>query len=260
MTIDEAAPVTTTSRPTYREVIDRLSSSAQKGAKGAPAYSRFVNRRLGRYLAGGAYLLNMTPNQVTAVSASFSALAIVLLATVSPSLVLGVVVAVALLLGYALDSADGQVARLRGMSSKAGEWLDHMIDCAKISSLHLAVLIGLYRFGHLSSKSYLLIPLAFCVVNAVLFFGMTLNDQLRRGHALATGTPLATAAKPSTLRSLAVIPTDYGLLCASFVLLGWQSGFRVVYGLLFLGHAGFLALASVKWFRDMKSLDQPAAQ
>jgi phosphatidylglycerophosphate synthase len=258
MTIDEASPVTLTSRPTYREVIRRLSS-AQKGAKGAPAYSRFVNRRLGRYLAAGAYLLGMSPNQVTAVSALFSALALVLLATLSPSALLGVLVALGLLLGYALDSADGQLARLRGMSSRAGEWLDHMIDCTKISSMHLVVLISLYRFGHLGSAGYLLIPLGFCVVNAVLFFGMTLNDQLRRGHAAATGIPLRAAPAPSTLRSLAVIPTDYGLVCAVFLLLGWQTGFRVGYALLFLGHAGFLVLASVKWFRDMKALDAVAA-
>jgi hypothetical protein len=51
-----------------------------------------------------------------------------------------------------------------------------------------------------------------------------------------------------------VIPTDYGLLCLVFVLLGAPLVFFWVYALLFLANAGFMALASVKWFRDMQAL------
>ncbi len=64
---------------TYSETSARTFSGAlaktsgvQKTSKGAPAYSRFINRRLGRYLAAGAFALRMTPNQVTFVSAMFS--------------------------------------------------------------------------------------------------------------------------------------------------------------------------------------------
>ena len=51
-----------------------------------------------------------------------------------------------LVVGYAFDAADGQLARLRGGGIIAGEWLDHMVDAIKVASLHLAVLVGLYRF------------------------------------------------------------------------------------------------------------------
>jgi phosphatidylglycerophosphate synthase len=238
-------------RPAYADVRQRLAA-AQKTSKGAPAYSRFVNRPLGRSIAAAAFLLGRTPNQVTAVSAAFSALAIVLLAAVRPSWPLGIAVALALVLGYAFDAADGQLARLRGGGSPAGEWLDHMVDAAKISSLHLAVLVSAYRFMDLGA-GWLLVPIGFCIVNAVAFFGMILNDLLRQRHAAATGVPVQ-RGETSALRSLLVIPTDYGFLCVSFALLGASRVFFGVYTLFFAGYAGFLALAVVKWFRDMDGL------
>jgi phosphatidylglycerophosphate synthase len=238
----------------YSDVVRRLAS-AQKTARGAPAYSRYVNRRVGRYLAAAAYLLGLSPNQVTMLSGLCSAGGIAVLATVQPGPLIGVLVTGLLLLGYALDSADGQVARLRKESSLSGEWLDHMVDSAKISSMHLAVLIGLYRFGDLHGAGYLLVPLGFCVVNAVLFFGMTLNDQLRRSSAATTGVPARVPPDPTLVRSMLLVATDYGLVCLVFVLWGWRDGFLVAYAVIFAAHAAFLALAAVKWFREMRTLD-----
>ena len=60
--------------------------------------------------------------------------------------------------GYALDSADGQVARLTGGGSLLGEWLDHMIDSTKIAALHLAVLLHACRHTDLPA-GWLLVPL-----------------------------------------------------------------------------------------------------
>ncbi|MGS0685680.1 CDP-alcohol phosphatidyltransferase family protein [Nakamurella sp. GG22] len=236
----------------YREALERLRS-AQKNTKGAPAYSRFVNRRAGRYLAAGAHLLGMTPNAVTAISAAFSFAAIAVLAVFGPSLLVGMAVTLGLVIGYALDSADGQLARLRGGGSTSGEWLDHMVDATKISSLHLAVLISTYRFFDLPSDAWLLVPVGFTVVGAVSFFGMTLNDQLRRNKSSEKVITRADTSSP--LRALLVLPTDYGLLCFVFLLLGWPSVFFVVYGTLFFCCALFLVLAAVKWYRDMRAID-----
>jgi phosphatidylglycerophosphate synthase len=243
----------------YRESLHSLKSR-QKSGKGAPAYSRFVNRRLGRYLAAAAYEVGLTPNAVTALSALCSFAAIALLAVLPPSIPLAIAVTVGLVLGYALDSADGQLARLRGGGSRSGEWLDHMVDAAKISSLHLAVLIFLYRSNELPNDAWLLVPIGFTVVAAVSFFGMILNDQLRRVSGLASGQD-ATAdpgRAASTIRSLLVIPTDYGVLCLIFLLLGWPIAFLAAYTVMFAGSAGYLLLACVKWFRDMRALDSTA--
>ncbi|GAA4359810.1 CDP-alcohol phosphatidyltransferase family protein [Angustibacter luteus] len=242
-------------RPGFRETRQRLSQ-AQKTTKGAPAYSRYVNRPLGRSFAAAAYLLGRTPNQVTAVSACFTYAAIAVVFLVRPQWWVGVLVAALLVLGYALDAADGQLARLRGGGSPAGEWLDHMFDAGKVATLHLAVLVAVYRFYDVAD-GWLLVPLAFSAVSSVAFFGMILNDLLRQRQVAATGVPIERGGT-SRLRSLLVIPTDYGFLCLAFVLFGVPAAFFPVYCLFFLANAGFLALAVVKWFHDMQALAGPA--
>ena len=239
----------------YGSVVRRLAA-AQKASKGAPAYSRYINRPLGRRIAAAAYLLGMTPNMVTAISAALSFTGIAVLTLVRPSWWMGALVCVALVLGYAFDAADGQLARLRGGGSIAGEWLDHMVDAAKITSLHLAVLISVYRFFDLGSTAWALVPIGFVLVANVMFFGMILNDLLRARQAAATGTTIARPAS-STLRSLLVMPTDYGVLCLIFLLMASPLAFFVAYSVLFVGSTGFMLLAAVKWFRDMSALDRP---
>jgi phosphatidylglycerophosphate synthase len=157
-----------------------------------------------------------------------------------------------LVLGYALDSADGQLARLRGGGTSFGEWLDHMVDASKISSLHLAVLICVYRFFEVTHSGLLLVPIGYSFVATVMFFGMTLTDQLRRG----AGSAGKLQTQPNTwLRSVILLPTDYGLLCLTFLLLGWHSVFLSVYAVLLVCNALFLVLALGKWSHDLRSLD-----
>ena len=54
-----------------RTTVRRLAA-AQKGAAGAPAYSRFVNRPLGRLFAALAFHAGLTPNAVTAFDVDFN--------------------------------------------------------------------------------------------------------------------------------------------------------------------------------------------
>ncbi|RYF39098.1 MAG: CDP-alcohol phosphatidyltransferase family protein, partial [Comamonadaceae bacterium] len=128
-TLGEGLPV-----EPIRETLARLASAQKGAAKGAPAYSIWVNRRVGRLLAVIAYRLGLTPNQVTAVSAVFTFTGIALIAFAPVSIWMGIAVWLLLALGYAWDSADGQVARLRGGGSLSGEWLDHFVDAVKISA------------------------------------------------------------------------------------------------------------------------------
>ncbi len=235
------------------QTVARLSS-AQKTSKGAPAYSRFVNRRAGRYLAACAYHLGWKPNAVTGLSALWSLAGIMIIVFVRPSVWMGVGVTLCLAIGYALDSADGQLARLRGGGSPVGEWLDHVVDAAKISALHLAVLVSFYRFG--AEERELLIPLIWAFVASVMFFVIILNDQVRRTH----GTAPAVDASAPAVRSLLVAPTDYGVLLLSFVLLGSHVAFVWVYGLLLIGNIAYLGLGLIKWFRELDALSPKSAQ
>lgn len=231
----------------------RQLAYAQKGhARGAPAYSVYVNRRLGRALAAGAHGAGLTPNQVSVISAAHSFAAIGLIALAPIHVLTGLAISLLLVLGYAWDSADGQVARLRGGGSTQGEWLDHFIDALKISSLHIAVLAGLYRALPTEQSWALVIPLIFAVVASTTFTAMLLNDLLKGKHATASTHERGGG---TLLRSLLVVPTDFGLVCLVFVLWGWTPAFLVGYGLLMVAGAGFLALAAVKWFRDMGALE-----
>lgn len=236
----------------YREL-----AAAQKGhARGAPGYSVYVNRRIGRMLAALAFRLGLTPNQATAISAVHTFTGLALLVALPTTWWTGVIVAVLLALGYAWDSADGQIARLRGGGSLAGEWLDHFVDAVKIASLHLAVLLALQFHTPLAGTPWLLVPLVFSVVDVVTFFGMLLNDLLKQKK----GVPSTHSRGGGTfLRSMILLPTDFGLLCVVFVLWGWTAGFLAVYAALALINALFLALAAVKWFREISALDRADA-
>lgn len=239
---------------TLRATVAQLSR-AQKPSAGTPAYSRFVNRRIGRVFAAAAFLGHRTPNQVSLASGLCSLVGIVLVATVRPSLGLALAVTVLLVLGYGLDSADGQLARLRGGGSPLGEWLDHMIDSIKIVLLHSAVLISFYRFDAFSNELVLLVPLAYVCMSSVLFFGLILIDQLRRRHG---GRRDANERGDSVVKSLLIAPTDYGVLCLVFLTFGAPSLFVVLYGALLAANLLFLAAAIAKWYREMSALGVPA--
>lgn len=234
---------------TFRTSLTALQQ-AQKTSKGAPAYSRLVNRPFGRLLAASAHVIGLTPNQVTCISAMFTFSAIALIALVEATAVISVAAAGLLVIGYALDAADGQLARLRGGGSVAGEWLDHVVDAIKIACLHTSVLINWYRFEDVSDRS-LLLPIAFQVVATIMFFVIILNDQIRRAHRGTSQMLLQGDGSSSTLYSLAVLPTDYGLLCVVLGFMWWQ-GFVGLYALLLAANAAFMVLALMKWYREMR--------
>lgn len=230
---------------TFGAALRRLRD-AQKTAKGVSLYSRYVNRPFGRVLAAAAYRAGLSPNQVTAVSALCSYGAIAAVALAEPSWALGFAVYAGLVVGFALDSADGQLARLRGTSGPAGEWLDHMVDCAKITALHAAVLITFYRHFELPAEGWLLLPLGFQLVSVLIYCGGLLTEKLKPRPAAGAAPP-----RPSTPRAVALLPVDYGVLCGVFLLLGSEPAFRVGYLLLGVAAAGMLLAFLAKWYREL---------
>jgi len=196
----------------------------------------------------------MTPNQVTTCSAIVSFAGIALIAAVPTSPVLGVIVALLLMLAYALDSADGQLARLRGGGSPNGEWLDHVVDCTKSSAIHLAVLICWFRFFHLEHPSLMLVPIVFCLQSAVWFFTIILTEHLRTIHTAADSKSQANPREHAPyLRSIIMLPADYGVLCISFFLLGTVTGFVTLYSTLMVCNVAFLIVALRKWYKSLSA-------
>ncbi|MET9092123.1 CDP-alcohol phosphatidyltransferase family protein [Streptomyces cyaneofuscatus] len=226
---------------------------AQKSAKGVSLYSRYVNRPAGRFLAAGAYRAGLTPNQVTLISALFTYAALAVVALVEPSWTLALLVYAALAIGFAFDSADGQLARLTGRGGPDGEWLDHVVDCGKLVLVHTAVLISFYRFGELPSDAWLLLPLGFQLAAVVTFCAGLLREKL--GKAAVAGAPTGSTAAPvSRVRAVALLPADYGVFCLVFLLLGAPGAFRAGYAVLAVVHTLFLAAFLTKWFRELRAL------
>ncbi|GAA4891876.1 CDP-alcohol phosphatidyltransferase family protein [Streptomyces coeruleoprunus] len=231
--------------PDFPEVFRNLST-AQKPAKGVSVYTRFVNRPAGRALAAVAYRNGVTPNQVTLLGALCTFPALAAVAVVPPGPVMALLVFAALALGFALDSADGQLARGRGEASASGEWLDHVMDVVKVVGLHTAVLVSFYRFFDLPGEAFLLVPLVFQLAAVVILFAGLLTEKLKWQTGRA-----APSAPPSSLRSVLLLPVDYGTVCLSFLFLGSEDLFLVVYCALLAAHIVFMAVFLVKWFREL---------
>jgi phosphatidylglycerophosphate synthase len=225
-------------------------AGAQKSSASVPAYLRFVNRKAGGLLASLAYAARLSPTQVTVLSAGSSFLAIAILIVGDSTVPTGIVVSLLLLLGYALDSADGQLARVSGTGSKAGEWLDHVTDIAKISSLHSAVAIAVLRYFDLDSLLYLAVPVIFLVTNVTQFFAMMLRDQL---------APRPKAAQPagsaSVLVSWLLLPLDHGTLGLAFLVLGVHTLFLWCYGFLALCTVTFSVRSLLKAYRGLLDIE-----
>ncbi|MFF9348912.1 CDP-alcohol phosphatidyltransferase family protein [Streptomyces sp. NPDC014734] len=230
---------------------------AQKTAKGVSLYSRHVNRPVGRLFAAGAHRMGMTPNQVTSISALFTFAAIASVALLRPSWGLAVMVYAGLAIGFALDSADGQLARLTGRGGPDGEWLDHVVDCAKLILVHGAVLISFRRFFDLPSEGWLLLPLGFLFAAVLTFCAGLLREQLGRAAAAGTAPDGGGPARASRLRAAALLPADYGVFCLVFLLLGDEAAFRVGYAALGVVHALFLVVFLGKWFRELRAIRNP---
>ncbi|WP_022893727.1 CDP-alcohol phosphatidyltransferase family protein [Agromyces subbeticus] len=231
----------------YREAVERLAA-AQKSGAGVPAYLRWVNRGLGRRAAALAYVARSTPNQVTAASALFSLAGMLVLASAEPSPVTAVVATVLLLAGYALDSADGQLARLTGSGSVAGEWLDHVIDAVRLPLFHLAVAVYLLRdSGSLGLAS---IGVAFSLLSSAWFFAQTLAEKLSPETPETPETPGTTTDAPAWV-SFAKLPYDVGVLYLIVLTSGWPTVFLGAYVALFAVTALVAALSMARKYRGL---------
>jgi phosphatidylglycerophosphate synthase len=242
----------------FRYARSRLAG-AQKSTASTPAYLRFVNRKAGGLLAAAGYALRLTPTQVTLLSSACSFTGIAVLILHRSSAMTGIVVSLLLLLGYALDSADGQLARVRGGGSKAGEWLDHVADIAKISLLHSAVAIAVLRYFELDSLLYLAVPVLFLVANVTQFFGMMLRDKL----TVASPAEAGPAGSSSLLVAFLLQPMDHGSLALAFLALGAHTLFLWCYGFLALCTVLFAARSLTKAYRRLLQAEpghlEPAA-
>lgn len=220
-------------------------AAVQKPGHGVPWYMRVVNRRLGRAVAAALSTTRVSPDQVTLTSGLVTAAGLVVLVLSPVGVATACIVVVLLQVGLALDAADGQLARLTGRGSVAGEWTDHVVDVARTVCLHLAVAVALVRHGHVAT-SWALLSLAFGVVATVRFHAQVLAEQL---HRAAPG-PVSTGRDPRRSGWLQ-LPADTGVVNAVLLLWSWPAAFLVGYGGLAAANAVLLGATLVRRRRDL---------
>lgn len=220
----------------------RALAAAQKTSAGVSLYSRYINRPFGRVFAVLAVRAKVSPNAVSLISAAVTAAGLAVLIAAPITAGTGLVCSALLVIGFALDSADGQVARITRRSSPAGEWLDHVIDSGKMVAVHGSVLVAVFIRGDIDPR-WLVVPLVFTLVSTVMFAGGLLTGFL--------APRVGPARNPSTVRAIALVPADYGVLALAFCLWGIPAVFITVYTILFSANVLLLVLLLAKWFREV---------
>lgn len=227
----------------------RALKRAQKRRKGVPLYTLCVNRPVGRAIAA-ACPAAVTPNALTIVGALLTYGALVWLLAGARGHY-SFLVGVALVLGFFFDSADGQLARLRGSGSLRGEWLDHVLDSGRIALQHVATLWFLLRVDVAPAGVVVAVCSAFLVLAVLRFFGGILFDQL----AAVDQTRTTPNAAGSWTRSVLMLPMDYGVLCVCYALLPWPSLFALAYALLALATVLSTVALCAAWYSRLARID-----
>ncbi|MFS0853050.1 CDP-alcohol phosphatidyltransferase family protein [Microbacterium sp. 179-I 3D4 NHS] len=202
-----------------------------------------MNRRAARVFAAFFGRVRATPSVVSVISilVTMAGLAAFLLLQPVSAALAGISAAVLLAVGYALDSADGQLARLQGTSSLQGEWLDHTLDAIRLPAVHLTVAVG---FLMADAPLLAAAAAAFSVLSSAGFLSQNVGGLLR-DNARVERTQVR------RMQSWILLPTDPGVLCWVFALWGILPAFVVAYLLLMLANVGHLILSSRRRWREL---------
>lgn len=226
----------------------KLLDAAQKPSGGVPAYTRWINRRGARIVAAAAAASGIGPNGVTFLSLLLSVSGMIALVLLPDAAWAGLPVAFLLAAGYLFDSADGQLARLTGTSTKAGEWLDHVVDAFRTPAIHCALALALVL-----NRPTLWWVAILAIVHSLVVSGQFLSQILAEALIRRRG---GTQRRGGTLRSFVLLPTDPGTLCWSFAVWGFPRVFAVVYSLLTLVAVAHSAVSLMRRYADLCALEE----
>lgn len=206
---------------------------------------------LGAGLAFFASRVGVSPNQLTLLSMVIviSSMVLMLMGGMGNVLVAACVV-VLMVLSYALDCADGQLARATKQCSKLGAWLDHLVDSCKIFVVHLSVGWMLISTEHIHglSPGWCFLAMAVNIAGSALYFFAWNFKVLIAGEGLIVR--LADESRQNRIRLLQFSHqfTDYGWFPLLFILLIDPEKFALaylIYGFVtFLIFMGYIAISS----------------
>lgn len=108
------------------------------------AITRYLFRPVSSVMTRMLVWTPITPNQVSAVTAVLVALGCWL--TIGPSMTGAIVGTIVMLAAQYVDGCDGEIARLKLLSSKFGAWLDTVVD--ELSQVAYMIALGLHCRAH----------------------------------------------------------------------------------------------------------------
>jgi phosphatidylglycerophosphate synthase len=231
--------------PTWDEV--RQASAKSAGY----LYTRYVNRWAARFVTYPAARLGLSPNVLSVVSLLLTLAAVFAAFSGGEERSWALVAWALLALGYVFDSADGQLARVSQRSSKAGGFLDHSLDGAKVP-LSMAAIGFVY---HLHADPELALggtawPGLALIALASWYFSISWQkDALVKDRSAWVKPGL-------TLGYLARTPFDHGVILLWLPALVLAPGIATVgFQLFVVAYGGFVLALFVKGYQVIAALD-----
>jgi CDP-alcohol phosphatidyltransferase-like enzyme len=134
----------------------------QKTRQEEQIYAWYVTRRISPFFTALFLRLGWTPNQVTVISIASAIVAGFFFC--GSNTVMFLLGAVFFNLMYILDGSDGELARLRKIFSKEGEYLDKLGHYLVDISVLIGINIGMYRF---TGSDFFLFAILFATIGVV---------------------------------------------------------------------------------------------
>ena len=187
---------------------------------------------IGALFAFGASKVGLNPNQLTYLSGITVFLSMVIMFNkVGQGVLWAAVVTLLSVVSYALDCADGQLARATNTCSKYGAWLDHVLDSSKTFIVNFTVgwmMInneGLFKM----SMGWVFIAMAVNITGSALYFFAWNYKVMIAGEGLISR--LSNEATSNRVRIMKFYHqfTDYGWFPLIFIFLAYPVKFAVVY-------------------------------
>ena len=182
-------------------------------------WTRYVNSPIGALLAFLFYPTRASPNMVSVTGVVVHVVAAAILAATVPPIAVPAAIAVVALwqLAFALDCADGQLARSRGQGSAFGAWLDQFMDVVTHSLVYGALCLFAARALDLDA--------AVSVALTALVFSLHLLQwaaQSQKASVIGRDAAVEPGGGGARIISGALSLVDYGLfLFVAGLLLLW---------------------------------------
>jgi len=218
-----------------------------------PAWTHYVTRNLALPIVYVCAKLHITPNMVTTISLLTGIAAVVVIA-IKPNNTFNIIAfGVLLQLSYAMDSADGTLARVTGCSSKFGAWYDLVID----RFLHITIVgsVMIVMLPITGSQKDFTLHCSFYII----FLAVTLtycNARNLKAAMMSRGlggnsNKLQFSSMTNITRRILDAVCDYGfLLFCLFMVLLTKREFLIIGSLIAFYSVAIIGLIYILWRQD----------